>query len=351
MLPILSSARSSHVWQGGAGQPAPFNLMVTLWPSFTHFRRFANDPRLSGIRLNSAMIGSHQLVDELKLLHEIPTTVPLYFDVKGRQLRVVEVHENPMSLEITLNHPITLADPSTTEIPVIFKAGADVALLKAVLDDGRRLLFEPAELYGPKYRVRPGESLCIRHPSLSVEGPIFTEEELAKIELVKEAGFTRYFLSYVESEKDVTQFQELVGQDATIMLKIESPKGLEYVANEYVYRPNIRLVVARGDLYVELPKPHQILAAEKLIVEKDPEAVVGSRLMLSVIKQEYYIENGTLRFQMVLHPVPNSADFHELAWLYEIGYRTVMLCDELCLREDLLATAVNAVDSFRQTYA
>ncbi|MFM9718940.1 hypothetical protein, partial [Streptomyces galilaeus] len=60
----------------------------------------------------------------------------------------------------------------------------------------------------------------------------------------------------------------------------------------------------------------------------------ASRLMLSVL-------GG---------PVPSCADFSELAWLYDIGYRRVMLCDEICLREDLLGSAVRAVDEFRGYY-
>jgi len=53
----------------------------------------------------------------------------------------------------------------------------------------------------------------------------------------------------------------------------------------------------------------------------------------------------------VIHePVPSCADFLEMAWLYDIGYRSMMLCDELCLKEDLLATAINACQSFREHY-
>jgi len=183
--------------------------------------------------------------------------------------------------------------------------------------------------------VEPGESLHIRHKSLQVFGDTFTEMELEKIEKVKKAGFKKYFLSYVESQRDVDQFIELVGKDSEIFLKIENKKGLEYVANKYNKNPNLKLVAARGDLYVELDKPHDIMQALMLIRVKDPEACVGSRILLSVVN----------------NPVPSCADFLELAWLYDIGYRKVMLCDELCLKEDLLATAINAFESFRKAYA
>lgn len=302
-------------------------LMVTLWPSFPHFPKFAADPRLRGIRLNSAMMAPTELTKELELAAAPEVEVPLWFDVKGRQMRVAEVIPDDDHLDLRLNHPIFVRTPAT----VLFKAGADAARLDRLEEGGRRLVFQG----GPHYLVREGESLHIRHPSLEIRGPLFTDAELEKIAMVRAAGCRRWFLSYVEEAADVDRFLELVGRDAEVMLKIESPRGLDYVARDFVKRENLTLVAARGDLYVELERPHEILAATKLIVERDPEACVGSRILLSTI------QSG----------VPECADFSELAWLYDIGYRSMMLCDEICLKEKLLARAVNAFDAFRQAYA
>lgn len=300
--------------------------MVTLWPSFPHFTKFATDPRLSGIRLNSAMMSSSELDKELAIIEATPDPVPLWFDVKGRQPRVVEVHPNPKYLDITLNHPIKVQTP----VPVLFKAGADGALLERVEDGGRRLIFRG----GPKYIVRAGESLHIRHPSFEIQGPLFIPAELEKMTKVKTAGIKKWFLSYVEEESDVDEFLEIVGRDHEVMLKIESEKGLDYVARRFKKRPNLTLVAARGDLYVEVQRPHQIANALRLIIERDPEALVGSRILLSVVTES----------------VPSCADFLDIAWHMDVGYRRFMLCDEMCLKDDLLTNAVNAFDAFRKDY-
>ncbi len=305
-------------------------LHVTLWPSFPHFERFAKDPRLAGIRINSAMMALDDLDAELAIIANTAPTVPLYFDVKGRQLRIAEVEvverggkEYP---KLRLNHPISVVTPT----PVLLKAGEDNALLTELSDDGYELhLTEP-----PYYNIKAGESICIRDPSLVVNGPLFTDVEYEKIAKVKKAGFTRYYLSFVERQADVEEFLDVVGRDQEVMLKIENPKGLAYVQNEFVKQSNLVLVVARGDLYVEIDKPHEILAAHELIISKDPEACVGSRILLSVVHA----------------PVPSCSDFLELAWLYDHGFRSMLLCDELCLKEDLLSTAVNVFDVFRQSY-
>jgi len=304
------------------------DLMVTLWPSFPHFPRFSQDERLWGIRLNSAMISKFELDSELKIISSLDgVTLPLYFDIKGRQLRVTEVHPNEDYLDITLNHPIEVNTP----VVVLFKAGEDVAILDKVVEDGNRLIFDG----GPKMMVRSGESLYIRDETLRVGGDQFTPQEKEKIETVRKFGFRRYCLSYVENQRDVDEFLELVGRDCEVMLKIENVNGLHYVARDFKKKPNVSLIAARGDLYVEIKKPHDIIAAMRLIIEKDSEACAGSRLLLSVIEG----------------PVPSCADFSELAWLCDIGYRRLLLCDEICLKENLLSTAIAAFDEFRRTYS
>lgn len=334
-------------------------LMVTLWPSFSHFPQFAKDQRISGIRLNSAMMSASELDQELAIIDKTKPTVPLYYDIKGRQLRITDVRLDPGGLDISLNHPISVDTPT----PVLFKGGMDGAELVKVEEEGTRLIFNG----GPNYMVRTGESLHIRDESLKVHGPQFTDAELEKIKKVKQAGFKRYYLSYVENQADVDEFRGLVGEDSEVYLKIENNKGLEYVAKDFKKKPNLTLVAARGDLYVEVARPHQILEAMKLIITKDPEACVGSRLLLSVVEtptrelkevlqglEENHLtdtEAAEIMFSLIRPKVPEAVDFSELAWFYDIGYRKMLLCDEICLQGDLLETAVDVFDTFRQEYA
>ena len=301
------------------------DLLVTLWPSFPHFKRFATDDRVSAIRLNSAMMSLFELDKELDIIQNVKTKKPLLYDIKGRQMRITSFETNSDgNLEITLNHPISVVTPCV----VLFKAGADCALLNSIKNNGYTLVFEG----GPRYRVNTGESLHIRDKSFrNLCKSIFSDAEVKKIEKVKGAGFNRYFLSYVEQQSDIDQFQELVGKEAEIWLKIESVAGLNFVAQKFKKQDNLILVAARGDLFVELNKPHDMIKALKLIIDKDPKANVGSRLLLSVIDS----------------PVPSCADLLEIAWLHDIGYNSMMLCDEICLKENLLASSVAVFDGIR----
>lgn len=347
-------------------------LMVTLIPSFPHFKDFCADQRLAGIRMNCATLEPEEIKQELALLNSHQVSVPLYYDAKGRQMRVEKVHFNPDYLDLTLNHAISVRTPTR----VLFKAGEDWAWLERVEEGGRRLIFQG----GPQYMVRMGESLHIRHSSLQIHRPYFTDAEMEKIEIIKRAGFKKFFLSYVSSVRYVDEFLDIVGKDSELILKIEDLKGLDFVANEFQKRDNLKLVAALGDLYVEIDRPHEIVNAIRLITEKDPEACVGSRMLLStaqvvvppktldamhevkgllegVLSGRLSVKEAKAKYSPVdahipepKDPIPSCADFSMLAWFYDLGYRTMMLCDDLCIHGNLLHIAVNAFDEFRMSY-
>ena len=329
-------------------------LMVTLWPSFPHFERFAHTWDIAGIRLNSAMMHTHELETELEIVGDRwrdSSTRPLYFDVKGRQPRVVEVIENDdQYLDLRLNHSVdfSLADPSGRPTGVLFKAGGDLAIIDRIEEDGRRLIFRKG--YGPRYVVNPGESVCVKADDFRILDGTFSAHELEKIRMVRDAGCKRWFLSYVESQDDVDQLLALVGEDAEIMLKIENKAGLRYVREEFdkSRNPNLRLVAACGDLYIELDSPVDTLFSLREIIAADPDAIAGSRMMLSVMKDRHKERDEELRDE---YKEADLCDFAHLAWLYDAGYRTMMLCDEICLDETLLARGVHAFRFFARDYS
>ncbi len=299
-------------------------LYITIWPTFPHFERFAEDYRLSGLRLNSAMLNAKELPDELKPINLIKDPLPLYFDIKGRQLRIKEIIPNNENLELILNHSISVITPTV----VLFKGGEDYSILKEI-KNGNHLIFEG----GPQYILKAGESIHIKDQTLEVTGDIFSDFEIEKIKIAKQAGFKKWFLSYVQSQEEIDEFRNYIGDDEVIA-KIENKKGLEFVSTKYKKQPRLNLMAACGDLYIEIDKPHQMMEALKTIINIEPEAFVGSRLLLSLVQK----------------PIPKCADLLQLAWLNDIGYKKMMLCDELCLKEELLSSAVNVFESFKYSY-
>lgn len=306
------------------------NLHITCVPSDPHFSEFCVHPGIAGIRMNGLLFRSSDLADQISRI-PTKTTVPLWFDAKGRQLRVEEAIYYKDHLELVMNHGIKgLSLPH----PIIFKAGEDWAMVEKITDENKRLILR-SDGY-PKYRVKPGDSVHFRDTGFEIDGPLFTDDEKAKIERAIKAGAQNWYLSYVENRYDVEDFRELIGSQANLVLKIENKKGLEWVNRQVDWKGSYRrthLACARGDLYVEVDQPHHIIEAQKLIISIDKEAFVGSRMLLSLFSNN----------------VPSCSDINELALLKNMGYKNFLLCDDLCKKGSALHRAVDTFTALSKT--
>lgn len=299
-------------------------IMATLWPEMEHYKFFAADPRLSGIRLNTAKAEVTTIRDLTEMAVRQSFGTPIYFDVKGRQLRVAKVIPNDENLEIVLNHPISVKTPCV----VLFKGGTDPAVLAKA--EGKHLLFEG----GPQFMVTPGDSLNVRAP-YEVHGNLFPKKQLYFLRVALEAGIKRFMLSYARSNEEIDELRSIVGDDCEIFAKIEDQKGLDFVKSDYRSRKNdYGLLNARGDLFVELDKPHEIIKATRDLIRLDPRAIAGSRILLSVTEEE----------------VPSCADLNEVAFLLGIGYRRFMFCDGLCLDKDALDRSITILATILEDF-
>jgi len=287
-------------------------VLVTAPPYAPFLDEVARHRAVCGLRLNTVMPLRHGPAEALERLSGLAK--PLWVDLKGRQLRVVGAAVPPYT-EIRLSHPISVETP----VDVFFSDGRERARVAAV--DGDRLILED----GPRRLIGPGESVNIVHPSLVVHGTL-TDTDRLYLRAMADAGQRRVMLSYVESPEDVEEVRDLL-PGAELMLKIESDRGLRFARAHGAAHG--RLMAARGDLYVEVGRPHRILTALRDVIFADPEAVVGSRLFESLVE----------------HPVPAAADISDAAFLLSLGYRTFLLGDAVSLQRDTVLEAINALQA------
>ncbi len=286
--------------------------IITAPPYATFLDEVARHPLVGGFRLNTVMPLRGGPAEALKRLRAF--NQPLWVDLKGRQLRVVGAAIPPYT-EVRLSHPVRV----TTPVDAFFADGNERVRVVAV--DGDRLILED----GPRRLIGPGESVNIVHPSLEIEGTL-TETDRAYLAAMQELELKRVMVSYVESPADVEEVRRLL-LDAEVMLKIETQRGLDYARKHGASQG--RLVAGRGDLYVEVLRPHSIIGALRDIITADPEAVIASRIFDS----------------LAYHPVPASADIGDVAFLLSLGYRTFMLGDAVCLRRDSVLEALNLLEA------
>jgi pyruvate kinase len=287
-------------------------VIVTAPPYASYLEEVARHPVVSAFRLNTVMPvkgGPAEALDRLAQLD-----LPVWVDLKSRQLRVAEAAIPPFTT-VRLSHSIQVNTP----VDAFFNDGSEHARVVAV--DGNQLILEDS----PRRVVGPGESINIPDPTLYVEG-ILTEGDLTYLEAMKVAKFKHVMLSYVESDADVQAVRDIL-PDAELALKIESQKGLHFARQ---HRETLgQLVAARGDLFIEVGAPHAIVPALQTIIHADPNAIVASRLLDS----------------LAFHPVPASADIHDIAFLLSLGYKTFMLGDTVCLQRDSLIAALNLLQA------
>jgi pyruvate kinase len=287
-------------------------VIVTAPPYATYLDEVARHPLVCGLRLNTVMplrSGPAEALERLRACGQ-----PLWVDLKGRQLRVVGAAIPPYT-EVRLSHRIRVNTP----VDAFFSDGSECVRVMAV--DGDRLILED----GPRRLVGPGESVNIVHPSLQIEGTL-TETDRAYLAAMGALGLDRAMLSYVEDPSDVEEVQHLL-PGAEVMCKIETQRGLGYARMHRATQG--RLMAGRGDLYVEVLRPHRMIGALRDIITADPEAVVASRIFDS----------------LAYHPVPTSADIGDVAFLLSLGYRTFMLGDAICLQRDSVLEALNLLEA------
>lgn len=288
------------------------SAIVTAPPYADYLEEVAQHSLVSGLRLNTVMPLREKPAEVLERLHGHDQ--PLWVDLKGRQLRVVGAAIPPYT-EVRISHRIQVKTP----VEAYFSDGTERVRLAAV--NGDRLILAD----GPRRLVGPGESVNIVHPSLVIEGTL-TETDRTYLEAMREVGLERVMLSYVETPEDVAEVKELLPR-AEVMLKIETVRGVNFARRHKAAQG--RLMAARGDLYVEVPRPHQVIGALRTIIKSDPEAVAASRIFES----------------LNAHPIPSSADIGDVAFLLSLGYRTFLFGDAICFQRDTIIEALNLLEA------
>lgn len=294
--------------------------IVTVPPYAPFIDEVVKHPIVSGLRLNTVMpIKEGKLEETVKQLQDKARDKDLYIDLKCRQLRVKTFGVPPFT-EIELTHSISVETPVTA----YFSDGEEYATVLEV--EGNKLFMQE----GPKRVVGPGESVNIPHPSLKVAGYL-TEKDKEYINVGSAAGVHKYMLSFFEKPEDEKELL-LLDPRAEPVYKIESMRGLNYVRKNCSGKG--RLMAGRGDLYVEVSKPHHIIEAMETIVQKDANAIAASRILTS-FSNSY---------------MPSCQDISDVDSLVRMGYRTLMLGDDVCMKRESVLSALNLLGGMAENY-
>ena len=299
-------------------------VYLTLEAGRQYSQQILQFPLIEGIRWNTGAPTLHMKINVLKDFQRNIYPIKGWVDLKTRELRITKKATVPYNY-LELNHTIEVETPTA----MYYNEGKNMVIIKEVFDENKLIVKLPDNFTG-KETIKFGEGASINIPDDSLKiNSYLTKIDKEYIEAAKHIGLHNYLLSFVETTEDIKELLRL-DPDANIIAKIESKKGLHFVKNEFEQiKNNIRLLVARADLYIELDRPHEILGALRLIIKKDPNAIAASRLLESFLD---------------VKSIPLCADFTDLGFLLEIGYKTFLLGDDLCQNEESLLSALGVLN-------
>ncbi|MCZ8198281.1 MAG: pyruvate kinase [Flavobacterium sp.] len=165
---------------------------------------------------------------------------------------------------------------------------------KILLDDGK-LMFEALETNGTtevKCRVIQGGPLKskkgVNLPNTKVSLPALTKKDIKDALFAIEQKVDWIALSFVRTAEDLMELQDLITKHSDhkipIIAKIEKPEGVENIDKIVAYCDG--LMVARGDLGVEIPA-HEVPLIQKKLIHRAKTAripvIVATQMMETMI--------------------------------------------------------------------
>jgi pyruvate kinase len=164
-------------------------------------------------------------------------------------------------------------------------------------------------VYGGDIRSHKGMNL----PGVNVSAPSITEKDHADALFAAEQGLDYVALSFVRRAEDIAQLRALLPKGVLVVAKIEKDSALANI--ESILRATDAVMVARGDLGVELPFEEVPLVQKRIIR-------LANSLGRPVITATQMLES------MVENPRPTRAEASDVANAILDGTDAVMLSAE-----------------------
>jgi pyruvate kinase len=231
----------------------------------------------------------------------------------------------------TLPEPINLADKGLIvlvpeeiatgdEIPTTYAAlASDVQPGNRVLLDDGLMELRVMKVEGPRVICSVARGGLLRQnkginlPGIHVSAPALTEKDILDLQFAESMDVDYIGLSFVQSPDDIRDLRSRISTGALIVAKIEKDTALEAI--EPILALTDAVMVARGDLGVELPF-EQVPIAQKRIIQL--ANLYGRPVITATQMLESMIEN----------PRPTRAEASDVANALFDGTDAVMLSGE-----------------------
>jgi len=244
--------------------------------------------------------GSHE--DHAKTIENIRkadeklgTNTAILADLQGPKLRVGEFEGDGLMLEDGKEITFTTIEGDSEKIYITYPQFAkDVKVGEKILLDDGKLQLEALSTNGTDEvvaRINHGGLLKnkkgVNLPNTRISLPCLTEKDLADLDFVLNMDIDWVGLSFVRSARDIIELKHIIRsreKHARVIAKIEKPEAINDIDD--IIRETDALMVARGDLGVEIPLQNVPLVQKMLItkaLKNSKPVIVATQMMESMI--------------------------------------------------------------------
>ena len=279
-------------------------IIATLGPS-SNSVKIMEKLILEGVdvfRINFSHANYENASKEISLIRKLSAKLKIHVsilaDLQGPKLRIGQIEENSQVKEddlITFSCSKPFIGDSNKAFINYKKFASDVKIGETVLLDDGKLIFEIVNIdknnnviakviQGGPIQSNKGVNL----PNTKISLPALTKKDLedAIFSIKEEVDWIA--LSFVRKKQDLIELRKLIEKNSThkipIISKIEKPEALDNLSE--IIDNSDGLMVARGDLGVEIPAAEVPLIQKKLVL-KAKEAripiIIATQMMETMI--------------------------------------------------------------------
>ena len=249
-------------------------------------------------------------------------------DTKGPEIRTIKL-ENGQDFSLVAGQEFTFTTDTSVignqdRVAVTYPGFAkDLTKGNTILVDDGLIEMEVLETTETEVKCKVlnngdlGENKGVNLPGVSVKLPALAEKDKADLKFGCEQGVDFVAASFIRKVEDVQEIRELLnangGEKIQIISKIENQEGVDNF--DEILEASDGIMVARGDLGVEIPV-EEVIFAQKMMIEK------CNRARKVVITATQMLDS------MIKNPRPTRAEAGDVANAIMDGTDAVMLSGE-----------------------
>jgi pyruvate kinase len=301
-------------------------IVCTLGPSTASRETLSSlmEAGLNVARLNFSHGTHEQHARTVQLVRstaeELGRPVAILGDLQGPRIRIGDLATPRVVKDGEDIVLVAGEDAGPSEFPTTYdRLCDDVRVGDRILVDDGLIELVTLDVSGTRVRCRVLHGGTIKShkgmnlPGVAVSAPSITEKDWADVSFALEHGLEYLALSFVRRAADIAELRAKIPKEILVVAKIEKDSALDNI--ESIIHASDAVMVARGDLGVELPFEEVPIAQKRIIA-------LSNKLGRPVITATQMLES------MITNPRPTRAEASDVANAILDGTDAVMLSAE-----------------------